>query len=236
MKQLIPLLLCLNIGLYAQNSTDSVSQQPTSLKAFVAPTVLLAAGAATLNATTKQWQTDWHAKNFSGFRTRIDDGLQFAPNLAWFGLSLAGVKGRHAQRDQLMLGALSNALAFALMYGGKHVFNIKRPDGTDLSFPSGHTTNAFVGATVLHKEYGDQSVWYSVAGYGVATSVGFLRIANNRHWLSDVLAGAGTGILATQITYAVYPWLKKKIFKSEKTVFMPIYNGQFAGIALVRGF
>jgi len=234
MKQLIIFFVCLNAGLYAQNSPDSVSRQPTSIRAFVAPTALIVAGLATLNTATKQWQSDWHAKNLSGFDTRLDDGLQFVPNLAWFGMSLAGVKGRHAQRDQIMLGGIANALAFTLMYGGKHAFNVQRPDGTGLSFPSGHTTNAFVGAAMLHKEYGGQNAWYSVAGYGLATSVGFLRMANNRHWLADVLAGAGTGILATEITYAVYPWLKRKIFKSEKIVFMPIYNAQFAGIILIK--
>lgn len=222
--------------LYAFTSDSLTTHQIPTLRSFVVPVVLLGAGAATLNASTKQWQTDWHARNFTGFKTKFDDGLQFAPNLAWFGLSLAGVAGTHKQRDQLMLGAISNALGFTLMYTTKHAFDISRPDGTSLAFPSGHTTNAFVGAAMLHKEYGAKSIWYSVAGYGLATSVGFLRIANNRHWFSDVLAGAGTGILATEITYAVYPWVKRKIFRNEKMVLLPTYNGQFAGLSFVSQF
>ncbi|TAF97412.1 MAG: phosphatase PAP2 family protein [Cytophagia bacterium] len=215
---------------------DSLSQRSSVAKQFVVPVVLLGAGAATLNERTKQWQTDWHARQFAGFKTKIDDGLQFAPNLAWFGLSLAGVEGRHKQRDQIMLGALSNALGFTLMYSAKHAFAISRPDGTSLAFPSGHTTNAFVGAAMLHKEYGSRSVWYSLAGYSLATSVGFLRMANNEHWLSDVLAGAGTGILATEITYAVYPWLKRTIFKNEKMALLPTYNGQVVALSFVSQF
>jgi membrane-associated phospholipid phosphatase len=89
-----------------------------------------------------------------------------------------------------------------------------RPDniGYD-AFPSGHTTMAFTSATLLHQEYGHRSVWYSVGGYGTAVSVGTLRMLNNRHWLSDVLFGAGVGIGATKAVYYMYPRIKRKITK-----------------------
>ena len=47
-----------------------------------------------------------------------------------------------------------------------------RPDGsTANSWPSGHTATSFVGATILHKEYGlTRSPWYSIAGYSLATA------------------------------------------------------------------
>jgi len=61
-----------------------------------------------------------------------------------------------------------------------------------------------VGATILHKEYGlTRSPWYSVAGYGVATATGIMRILNNRHWISDVMSGAGIGIMSTELGYAL---------------------------------
>ena len=62
-------------------------------------------------------------------------------------------------------------------------------------------------------EYKDVSVWYGIAGYTVATAVGGLRVYNNRHWFSDVLTGAGVGILSTQLAYIVQPWLSQKLFK-----------------------
>ena len=45
------------------------------------------------------------------------------------------------------------------------------------------------------------SPWISVGGYVVATTVGVSRILNNRHWISDVLAGAGIGILSVEFGY-----------------------------------
>ena len=36
---------------------------------------------------------------------------------------------------------------------------------------------------------------------------------NNRHWLTDVAAGAGIGILSTKIAYWLYPFLNSKLFK-----------------------
>lgn len=80
-----------------------------------------------------------------------------------------------------------------------------RPDGsTANSWPSGHTATSFVGATLLHKEYGlTRSPWFSVAGYGAATATGVMRVLNNRHWVSDVMSGAGIGILSTELGYAI---------------------------------
>jgi hypothetical protein len=80
-----------------------------------------------------------------------------------------------------------------------------RPDGsTANSWPSGHTATAFVGATLLHKEYGlTRSPWWSVAGYGVATATGVMRVLNNRHWISDIMSGAGIGIMSTELGYAL---------------------------------
>ena len=47
----------------------------------------------------------------------------------------------------------------------------------------------------MWQEYKDVSVWYGISGYIVATGTGFFRIYNNKHWLTDVAAGAGIGIL-----------------------------------------
>jgi membrane-associated phospholipid phosphatase len=94
---------------------------------------------------------------------------------------------------------------------------VERPDGSsNNSFPSGHTANAFMGAEFLYQEYKDVSPWYGIAGYVVATGTGLFRMYNNRHWFSDVVAGAGFGILSTKVAYWIYPWMKEKIFK-EKT-------------------
>ena len=64
---------------------------------------------------------------------------------------------------------------------------------------------------MMHKEYGDRSPWYSISAFTVATATGISRILNNRHWLSDVLAGAGIGILSTELGY----YLADLIFKDK---------------------
>ncbi|MBP1540187.1 MAG: phosphatase PAP2 family protein [Prevotella sp.] len=100
-------------------------------------------------------------------------------------------------------------MSYAIMAGFvntiKYTAKEMRPDGSSAnSWPSGHTATAFVGATLLHKEYGmTRSPWFSVAGYGVATATGIMRVLNNRHWVSDVLSGAGIGIMSTELAYAL---------------------------------
>lgn len=89
-----------------------------------------------------------------------------------------------------------------LVNGIKYSTNIERPDGSKKnSFPSRHTALAFANATFLDKEYGLLNTGYSIAGYETATMTGVGRGLNNKHWASDVFAGAGIGILSTQLAY-----------------------------------
>ena len=61
---------------------------------------------------------------------------------------------------------------------------------------------------MLRREYGEDYPGIAIAGYTVATGVGLLRIYNNRHWVSDVVAGAGIGILSASIMYWLAPYLR----------------------------
>jgi membrane-associated phospholipid phosphatase len=127
------------------------------------------------------------------------------------------------------------------VFGLKKWTKVERPDGSsNNSFPSGHTANAFMGAEFLYQEYKDVSPWYGIAGYVVATGTGLFRMYNNRHWFSDVVAGAGFGILSTKVAYWIYPWMKEKIFKDKDEKYsgmaMPFYNGKQAGVGLVLNF
>ncbi|MCX6225677.1 MAG: phosphatase PAP2 family protein [Bacteroidia bacterium] len=58
-----------------------------------------------------------------------------------------------------------------------------------------------------------------MAGYTVAAGTGFMRMYNNRHWLTDVAAGAGIGILSTKLAYWVFPKIKKLFFKDMQLSF-----------------
>ena len=60
------------------------------------------------------------------------------------------------------------------------------------SFPSGHTTAAFAAATVYAQEYRDRPL-VPIISYSAATLIGLSRITENKHWISDVFAGAALG-------------------------------------------
>jgi membrane-associated phospholipid phosphatase len=90
----------------------------------------------------------------------------------------------------------------------KIIVSRERPNGSDnRSFPSGHATRAFVSAEFLHQEFGHLSPWVSIAGYTTASATAYLRLYQNEHWLSDVLAGAAIGMASTKLVY----WLNKKM-------------------------
>ena len=139
------------------------------------------------------------------FKTGIDDYTQFFGPAMTVGLKLAGVEGRSDWPRPFASAAMSYAIMAGFVNGIKYTAKEMRPDGsTANSWPSGHTATSFVGATMLHKEYGlTVSPWYSVAGFGVATATGVMRVLNNRHWVSDVMSGAGIGIMSTELGYAL---------------------------------
>lgn len=136
------------------------------------------------------------------FRWHYDDYLQYGPAALMLGLKVGGVKGRSSWGRMLVSDAFSIALMAGVVNSLKYTCRMPRPDGSNnKSFPSGHTATAFMTATMLHKEYGARSPWYSIAGYSMATATGVSRMLNNKHWLSDVMVGAGIGILAVELGY-----------------------------------
>ena len=169
------------------------------------------------------------------FKTGIDDYTQFFGPAMVVGLKLGGYEGRSDWPRLLASAGMSYAIMAGFVNGIKYTAKEMRPDGsTANSWPSGHTATAFVGASLLHKEYGlTRSPWWSVAGYGVATATGVMRVLNNRHWISDVMSGAGIGIMSTELGYALCDLMFKGkgllrndlIIDSEKPSFFGISMG-----------
>ena len=169
------------------------------------------------------------------FKTGIDDYTQYFGPAMVVGLKLGGYEGRSDWPRLLASAGMSYVLMAALVNGIKYTAKEMRPDGsTANSWPSGHTATAFVGASLLHKEYGlTRSPWWSVAGYGVATATGVMRVLNNRHWISDVMSGAGIGIMSTELGYALCDLMFKQkgllrndmILENEKPSFFSISMG-----------
>lgn len=82
----------------------------------------------------------------------------------------------------------------AVTYGLKYAVNRERPNGGDHSFPSGHTSAAFQGAAFIHKRYG---INYAIPAYLGAAFVGYSRVDADKHYTSDVIAGAVIGTLSS---------------------------------------
>ena len=160
----------------------------------------------------------------------VDDFTQFAPLAATYGLKLCGVRRLHA--DMTIIAGTAYLLTGISVYVIKNLTKVERPDGSSRnSFPSGHTATAFAGAELLRREYWNTSPWIGVAGYVVAAGTGFLRMYNNRHWLTDVIAGAGIGILSVQAAYWLYPVISKTFFRKQynKNIFLAPYASRHEG-------
>lgn len=173
-------------------------------------------------------------RTFPNFHTKADDYLQFAPLAAMLSLRLSGLKAKHDWKNGVWIAIKSELVMIALVETLKRTTQVRRPDSNARnSFPSGHTAQAFAAAAILHHEFGQRSVWYSVGGYACAATIGAMRILNNRHWASDVLAGAGIGILAVEFVYASH---QGTLLKSD-TMIIPSYSPFSGGqIYLVHRF
>lgn len=213
------------------------------LCSYALPTLMFTYGVVSLknhelgkiNRNVKEELWDEGAKR----NAHIDNFLQYAPAVAVYALNIAGIKGKNNFRDRTMIYMMSNFFTYSIVSPLKKITHELRPDGSSYeSFPSGHTAEAFLSAEFLRQEYKDISPWYGIAGYAVAATTGFLRMYNNKHWLSDVIAGAGVGIVSTKLAYYVYPFIKQQLFhkKEMHSFIMPYYQGKQAGFSMVYNF
>lgn len=213
------------------------------IKNFIVPSALIATGFAI------NYVSDWDKldKNINTSikkidkKTHIDDGLIFVPIASVYALDWMGVKAKHDLKDRFIASVVSYAIELGSVELTKSIVRRTRPDNDgNNSFPSGHTAVAFVGAHILMKEYKHISPWIGVGGYGVATTVAFLRMMNNRHWFSDVIAGAGYGILSVELGYLLLPFLSKtftfKHSNQESLSIVPVGSIQSVGMGLQYTF
>lgn len=225
------------------DSTKNKDNSQFKYKSLIIPTVLIGYGVVGLispalkdiNTSTKNEFREHDDK-----RVNWDDYAQYSPFLSVYALNAMGVHGKNNFKHRTIV----LATAYLIMGGSVNIIKktskVKRPDGSDTnSFPSGHTATAFMGAEFLYQEYKDVSDWYGITGYAVAAGTGFFRMSNEKHWLTDVVTGAGIGILSTKIAYWIHPLIKKTIFKDKDKIngiVMPFYNGRQYGMGLSMSF
>lgn len=196
---LIPtaILLCFN-AIAQQKDTISLSINDTNLsyKHFIIPATLVSVGLVMKNTQmNKTLQRDFRNVYGNNFHSKADNFLQFAPLLQIYGGRYLGLKPKNDFLHQNINIAMSMAIMCGIVKTMKHSLKEVRPDGSNhFSFPSGHTATAFTTASLLFYEYKDADIWYASSGYLFATATGIMRISNNKHYTSDVLAGAGIGV------------------------------------------
>ena len=178
------------------------------VRSTVVPAVLIGYGISTLQGhgfySSYQAQADAQ-RAFPGFHFTVDNYLGYVSYLGLAGAELAGVHPQHDLLNTALLVAKAELLLTAAVYGLKYTTHVERPSSKDdHSFPSDHAAQAFLAASIVNLELRDQSHWYGVGAYGLATSVAVLRVLNNKHWESDVLAGAGLGILSAHVAYLTH--------------------------------
>ena len=138
----------------------------------------------------------------STFKNSFDDYTQFAPLAAKYIMKVCGVKGRSSWSRMIVSDLFSVAIMTATVESMKHTITMRRPIGEETnSFPSGHTARAFMAATLLNKEFGHLSPWIPVTSYAIASATAVGRLLNLRHWVSDVLVGAGIGVVSAELGY-----------------------------------
>ncbi len=215
----------------------------SSYSKFIIPTALISYGIIT-RGNRSLLNLDHSTNNEVGEHLSkhvpYDDYTQFAPAIAVYGLDWAGIKAKHNFRDRTLVLATSYLIMGATVQTMKTSFHIKRPDGSNShSFPSGHTATAFVGAHILFEEYKDVSPWIGIGGYTLATATGVMRVLNKKHWVSDVVAGAGIGILSAELGYLLLPVWHNVLGinnKDKSLVIAPMVSTESAGMGLAYTF
>lgn len=177
-----------------------------TLRRTIAPATLITLGLFTFRdegTLSRGSVYEWRNEFIPDFENHVDDLGQFAAGVLALGLNAAGVPGRHSLGRSAVTYAASMGVMMVGVHSIKALSDVQRPSGGTSAFPSGHTAASFASARFLDREYGPRSDLYSLAGYGIAAGTGVFRQLNNAHWLSDVLVGAGIGLLSTDIAYAI---------------------------------
>ena len=247
MKKLLFLLIFIPLIFFGQNEKNDTIDNTQSIKlnhkSVIIPSVLIGYGIMGIgNDGLKRFNYDIQErlKGQTKNNVKIDNVSQFVPSFSVYGLNALGIKGKNNFKDRTIILGSASLIMGSTVTAMKKSIAIERPDGSNkFSFPSGSTAIAFMGAEFLYQEYKDVSIWYGISGYLVATGTGFLRMHNNKHWFTDVVTGAGIGILSTKIAYWIHPLVKKTLFKDKKEIsglVMPFHNGKEYGLGLSMSF
>lgn len=173
----------------------------------------------------------------NNYEVHIDDYLRYAPAAEIFIADVFGIKARNHWFDQSKYLLISKLISKTITGNLKTITKKTRPNGDPYSFPSGHSSSSFTYAAVLYEEFRDASPVLAYSGYAFATTTGAFRMMNNKHWLSDVIVGAGVGIIVTELVYYFEPFKNFNPFKNSKNIsFYPQINDENYGFYVAYKF
>jgi membrane-associated phospholipid phosphatase len=223
---------------------DTVKHLHSKVLSLVVPAALISYGALSFIVDPIR-RLDYSTNNEiqktdPNFSSKAENYFQFAPVILTYGLNFVGISGKNTFIDRTALLGLSGGILGVSAYVTKHITHRLRPNGADYqSFPSGHTSTAFAGAEFMAQEFTGKSKWYGILGYSIATTTGIFRLYNHDHWLSDVVAGAGYGVLSTKLSYLIYPYIRNALTHTDgktgkKTMLTPTYQDGTMAFTFVK--
>lgn len=223
---------------------DTVKHLHSTALSLVVPTALITYGALSFVVDPIR-RLDYSTNNEiqktdPNFSSKAENYFQFAPVILVYGLNFVGVSGKNTFIDRTALLGLSGGILGISATITKRVTHRLRPNGSDYySFPSGHTSTAFAGAEFMAQEFTGKSKLYGILGYSIATATGVFRLYNHDHWLSDVVAGAGFGIMSTKLSYLIYPYIRNALTHTDnktgkKTMLTPGYQDGMMTFTFVK--
>ena len=227
--------------------TAEIQKSKLNYKSLIIPAVFIGYGVAGLtmnNLKQLNISTKVEINEHQPTPIKLDNYTQYAPAVMVYALNAVGIKGKHNLRDRTIIYASSQLIVAAFTMPLKYLVKEERPDRSNtLSFPSGHAATSFSSAQFMFREYKDSNFWLSLSGYPFAIFTGVYRMLNDKHWLGDVVAGAGFGILSTELAYWLFPKIDNLLRGKNKgknslssTMIMPFYQNKTVGIGWVKTF
>lgn len=224
-------------NVYSQD-TDTTGTSKNIVVQSIIPASLITAGVI-INNSQFEKNLNINMRNFVGndFEFKIDNYIQFAPIAEMYVADVFNMKSKNHWFDQTKYLLFSDIISTSITYGLKYLTQKTRPNWGEFSFPSGHTTFAFTNATVLFNEYQNTSLLFASTGYLFSTTTGIFRLLNNKHWFSDVLVGAGIGIVVTELVYFFEPLKSFNPFEKTANIsFSPVLSNNFNGFYFCYNF
>lgn len=242
---LLSVLTCFFFRIFAQENDSSKryekinwigpslnDEKPKLWKKSIVPLSLAGLSLSLNSINTKTKLQDAFRKPFNGFTTKADNYILIAPIAILGTADLMKYKAKNSVWNQSKYMAFSELISVGIVLVLKNTLKIERPDHSEFnSFPSGHSAVAFTASQVLYNEFNQTNKFIAYSGFLFSVSTGSLRVINNRHWIPDVLMGAGIGILVTNLVYHFEPlknwnpWKKKDLNMS----FVPTLGNDFVG-------